>query len=63
MGGMIERLTYATAFADAYLCSAIMSIDARFGEGYASSHPEFVIAFMQLARDIEAKLAAEKHGT
>ena len=37
------------AVADECLARAIRSIDLRFGQGYAKSHPELVAMYMQVA--------------
>ena len=37
------------AIADECLARAIRSIDLRFGQGYAKSHPEFVATYMEIA--------------
>ena len=37
------------AIADECLARAIRNIDLRFGQGYAKSHPELVVTYMNIA--------------
>jgi hypothetical protein len=43
-------------FVDGCLGSAVLSIDAEFGKGYAKDHPELVGAFLQAVATTELAL-------
>ena len=40
-------MKHAHETADEYMNKAVISIDNKFGDGYAKSHPELIAAFMQ----------------
>lgn len=42
-------LTQASDVATTYMRAAYIAVDEQFGTGYATKHPELVIAFMQTA--------------
>ncbi len=49
--------------ADHYMSAAVRRIDARFGEGYASEHPDLVAAFMRVcAADFHSAILAKATG-
>ena len=52
-----ELMKQATMTAGFYMEEAVRRIDEKFGEGYASRHPELVGAFMRTAaRDFDTSI-------
>jgi hypothetical protein len=55
-----ELMRQASMTAHNYFYAAIKTIDEKFGEGYAHSHPELLTAFMEVAaRDFHTAITAQ----